>query len=44
MCIVILKLKQLFAYIDVRAKKGPKYCVLIPALPSQGNNYHYYHL
>ena len=40
MCIVILKLKQLFAHICVRAKRGSKYCGLFLALPSQGNNYH----
>ena len=40
MCIVTLKLKQLFAHIGVRAKRGSKYCGLIPALPYQGNNYH----
>ena len=33
MCIVILKLKQLIAHICVRAKRGSKYCGLIPALP-----------
>ena len=35
MCIVILKLKQLFAYFDVRTKRGPQCCVPIPALPFQ---------
>ena len=43
MCIVMLKLKQLFAHIGVHTKRGPQYCVPIPALLPQGKNYHYYH-
>ena len=35
MCIVILKLKQLFAHISVRAKTGPQCCFPIPSLPFQ---------
>ena len=35
MCIVKLKLNQLFAYFDVRTKRGRQCCVLIPALPFQ---------
>ena len=35
MCIVILKLKQLFAHIGVRAKRGPQCCVPIPSLQFQ---------
>ena len=38
MCIVILKLKELFAHIDVRAKTGPQCCVTIPALLFQEKN------
>ena len=35
MCIVILKLKQLFAHIGVRAKRGPQCFVPIPSLQFQ---------
>ena len=35
MCIVILKLKQLFADMGVRAKRGPYLCLLITSLPFQ---------
>ena len=35
MCIVILKLKQLFAYFNVRSKRGPQCFVPIPGLPFQ---------
>ena len=35
MCIVILKLKQLFAHMGVRNKRGPHKCVLITSLPFQ---------
>ena len=38
MCIVILKLKQLFAYFNVRSKRGPQCCVPIPGLPFQEKN------
>ena len=38
MFIVIIKLKQLFAHISVRTKRGPKCCVPIPALPFQEKN------
>ena len=38
MCIVILKLKQLFAHIGVRAETGPQCCVPIPPLPFQEKN------
>ena len=37
MCIVILKLKQLFAYLDVRTKRGPQGCVSNQAFPFQEN-------
>ena len=35
MCIVILKLKQLFAYFDVRTKRSPQCCVSIRAFTFQ---------
>ena len=38
MCIVILKLEQLFAHIGVSTERGPKCCVPIPALPFQEKN------
>ena len=38
MCIVILKLKQLFAYLDVRTKRGPQCCVSNRAFPFQEKN------
>ena len=44
MCIVILKLKQLFAHIGVRTEIGPKCFVPIPSLPLQEKKDHFYHL
>ena len=38
MCIMILKLKQLFAYLDVRTKRGPQCCVSNRAFPFQEKN------